>query len=191
MKKFLIISILSGISLCIASAQNERFKSLYVFNFVKNIEWPASYQKSNFTIAVLGNSLIYNELKQNIQGKTTGQNGSQVIDVNQVSNISSLKDCHILYIPMQQSNLLGAAKKALAGKPTVIITEKKGLITEGADINLISLDGKLRYELAPKQIESKRLKVNKKLIELAIVYDYAAAREVPVLESVDDANAPR
>jgi hypothetical protein len=174
--------------LCIAFAQNERFKSLYVFNFVKNIEWPASYQKNNFTIAVLGNALIYNELKQNIQGK---QNGSQVIDVNQVSNISSLKDCHILYIPIQQSNLLGAARKALAGKPTVIITEKKGLITEGADINLISLDGKLRYELAPTQIESKSLKVNKKLIELAIVYDNAAAREVPVLESVDDANAPR
>jgi hypothetical protein len=56
---------------------------------------------------------------------------------------------------------------------------------------LISLDGKLRYELAPNQMESRGLKVNKKLIELAIVYDYAATREIPVLESVDDSNAPR
>jgi hypothetical protein len=120
LKKVLIISLFLSANLCIAFAQNERFKSLYVFNFVKNIEWPAAYKEGNFTVTVLGSSLIYNELKENIQGK---QIGSQVIDVNQVSNISGLKSCHILYISMQQCNLLGVAKQALAGNPTVCITE--------------------------------------------------------------------
>ncbi|MDR0714590.1 MAG: YfiR family protein [Bacteroidales bacterium] len=169
-------------------AQNERFKALFVFNFAKHIEWPAEYTAGDFVITILGNSPIFNELKQNVEGKNAG---NCTIKVNRISNISGLKPCNILYIPIQQSNLLSAARKLLDGKSTLIITEKKGLITEGTDINLMQIEGRLQYEVSLKQMESKKLKISKKMLDLGIIYENASTRRMPVLESVDDASQPR
>jgi hypothetical protein len=172
----------------VAYSQNERFKSLFVFNFTKNIEWPSDYREGSFVITVLGNSTMYAELQSNVKGK---QVGKQTIEVTQVSNISRINKCNMLYIPVQQSNLLEAVQKYLIGKPTLIVTEKKGLVLEGADINISQVDGKLQFEMQPKQMEAKKLKVNKTLLNLAIIYDSATTRQLPKLESVDDTNVPR
>ncbi|MDR1865520.1 MAG: YfiR family protein [Bacteroidales bacterium] len=180
-----------GLFLCVnivAYSQNERFKSLFVFNFTKYIEWPDNYREGDFVISVLGTSPMYAELQHNVKGK---QAGNQTIEVIQVSNISGIKKCHILYVPAQQSSLLEAVGKYLSGKPTLIITEKRGLIAGGTDINLSQTGGKLQFELKPKQIEKKNLKLSKTLLNLGIVYDESTTRKVPELESVDDTNVPR
>ncbi len=40
-----------------------KIKAVYIYNFTKYIEWPADYQASDFTIAILGeNQSLYNEL---------------------------------------------------------------------------------------------------------------------------------
>ncbi len=171
-----------------AFSQNERFKSLFVYNFTKNIEWPSDYQRGPFVITILGNSTLFPELQQNVRGK---QVGSQTIQVTQAANIFGIEKCNILYIPAQQSSLLDAAKKQLAGKPTVIITEKTGTMKQGADINIIQVDGKLQFEINAQQISSKELKASKALLNLGIVYNSGATRGVPKLESVDDASIPR
>ncbi len=171
-----------------AFSQNERFKSLFVYNFTKNIEWPSNYRQGDFVITVLGNSAIYNELQQNVKGK---RRGSQTIQVMQAANISSIGKCNMLYIPSQQSNLLEAAEKQLSGVPTVIITEKSGLMRQGADINIIQLDGRLQFEISSKRLESKSLTVAKTLVSLGISYDSEYTRKVPELESIDDTSTPR
>ncbi|MDR1673697.1 MAG: YfiR family protein [Bacteroidales bacterium] len=181
-----------GLFLCVniaAYSQNERFKSLFVFNFTKYVEWPTAYEEGDFVITILGNSPMYNELLHNVKGK---QAGKQSIEVLQAGNISGIRQCHILYIPSQQSSLLEAAQKHLAGRPTLVITEKKGLIQEGADINIIQTNKKLQYEISPQQIENKNLKVSKTLLNVGIIYDTnAPARRIPELESADETTLPR
>jgi hypothetical protein len=157
-----------------------------VYNFTKNIEWPANYRQGDFVITVLGNSTIYNELLQNVRGK---QSGNQTIQVTQAANISSIGKCNILYIPLQQSNLLEAAEKQLAGASTIIITEKSGMMRQGADINIVQLDGKLQFEIDPKRLESKKLVATKTLLNLGITSDSGSARKTPRLESVDDTSS--
>ena len=171
-----------------AFSQNERFKSLFVYNFAKNIEWPVNYQEGNFVITVLGNSTIYNELQQNVKGKRIG---NQTIQVTYAANISSIGKCHILYIAVHQSNLIGAAEKQLSGTPTVIITEKNGMIRLGADINIIQSDGKLQFEIDPKRLENKNVIATKTLLNLGITHDPESTRKKPQFESVDDTNIPR
>ncbi len=170
-----------------AFSQNERFKSLFVYNFTKNIEWPSNYRQGDFVITVLGNSTIYPELQQNVRGK---QCGDQIIKVTHAANISGIEKCNILYIPASQSNLLEAAVKQLSGKPTVIVTERNGLMKSGADINIIQFDGKLQFEINPKQLENKNLTAAKVLIGLGIVYDSGIMRKLPKLESADDSGMP-
>ncbi len=168
-------------------AQNERFKSLFVYNFTKNIAWPADYQTGDLVITVLGNSPIYPELQKNVEKK---QIENQTVQVNQATNLSSIGKCNILYIPAQQSNLLGAAIKQLEGKPTVIVTEKSGLMSHGSDINIIQVDGKLQFEINLKQLNAKKLKASQSLSNLGIAYD-GTNRKVPELESVNTISVPR
>jgi hypothetical protein len=183
---FLLLFLLSINS--VAFSQNERFKSLFVYNFAKNIEWPVHYRQGDFVITVLGNSSIYNELQQNVKGKRTG---NQSIHVTHAANISSIGRCNMLYIPTQQSSLLEAAEKHLSGTSTVIITEKNGMIRNGADINIIQSDGKLQFEIDPKRLEKKQLVAAKTLLNLGITYDSEGTRKKPLLDSVDDTHSPR
>jgi hypothetical protein len=187
MRVFCVWLFLFSINIAVFS-QNERFKSLFIYNFSKNIEWPANYRQGDFVITVLGNSTVYNELQQNVNGKRTG---NQTIQITQAANISSVGKCNILYIPSQQSNLLETAGKQLSGAPTVIITEKSGMMQQGADINIIQLDGKLQFEIDPKRLESKKIIAAKSLINLGITYDPGSTRKAPRLESVDDTGIPR
>ena len=171
-----------------AFSQNERFKSLFVYNFVKNIEWPLNYREGDFVITVLGNSTIYNELQQNVKGKRTG---NQTIQVTHAANISSIGKCNMLYIPVQQSNLINAAEKQLSGTPTVIVTEKNGMIRLGADINIIQSDGKLQFEIDQKRLENKNVTAAKTLLNLGITQNSESTRDKPKIESVDDTHIPR
>ena len=171
-----------------AFSQNERFKSLFVYNFAKNIEWPVNYKEGDFVITVLGNSTIYNELQQNVKGKRTG---NQTIHVTHAANISGIGKCNMLYIPAQQSNLIEAAEKQLSGTSTVIITEKNGMIRLGADINIIQSDGKLQFEIDPKRLENKNVTAAKTLLNLGITYDSGNTRKKPHIESAEDTHIPR
>jgi len=171
-----------------AFSQNERFKSLFVYNFAKNIEWPANYKNGDFVITVLGNSTLYDELQQNVKGKRIG---NQTIQVTHAANISSIGKCNMLYITFQQSNLIEAAEKQLSGTPTVIITEKNGMIRLGADINIIQSDGKLQFEIDPKRLENKKIIASKTLLNLGITHDSENTRKKPQFESVDDTHIPR
>jgi len=169
-------------------SQNERFKSLFVYNFAKNIEWPANYREGDFVITVLGNSTIYNELQQNLKGK---RSGNQTIQVTHADNISSIEKCNMLYIPNQQSNLIDAAVKQLSGTSTVIITEKNGMIHLGADINIIQSDRKLQFEINPKRLENKKVIASKTLLDLGITHDSGCVEKKCLIESLDDTLFPR
>ena len=172
----------------VAFSQNERFKSSYVYNFTKNIEWPANYREGDFVITVLGSSTLFSELQQNVKGKRTG---NQTIQVTNAVNISSIGKCNVLYIPSQQSNLLEAARKQLSGTPTVIITEKNGMIRQGADINIIQSDGKLQFEIDPKRLENKNLIAAKSLLSLGITLDSESMQKRPQLDLIDDTLSPK
>ncbi len=188
MKNIYAIWLLLCFTAVSAFSQNERFKSLFVYNFTKNIEWPTGYRQGDFVITVLGNSTIFPELLQNVKGK---QSGNQNIRISQAANISGIEKCNMLYIPAQQSYLLESARKHLAGKPTVIISEKGGMMKQGADINIIQQNGRFQFEINPKQLTDKNLTVSKALLNLGITYDSGSIRKTPELESVDDGGIPK
>ena len=142
--------------------QNERFKALFLYNFTKYVEWPSSQNKGNFTIGVLGNSDIIQNLNIIAKRKKVG---SQKIIISEFKNINDLKSCHILYVTSGKSKDL---KKILSkyGENTLIITESKGLAKKGAGINYFDNDGNLSFEINKKNITNKGLKLDESLISL-------------------------
>lgn len=165
-KLFVLLFYLGFTALQTASAQNEKFKALFMYNFTKYIEWPSSMRTGDFVIGVLGSSTLTDELKTvAIKQKV----GTQNIAVKVFNNVDEINDCHILYLPTSKSNMINSVSSKLSGKPTLIISDKEGLVPQGACINYV-LDGdKLKYEVSRANIEKKGLAVSSALLALGIV----------------------
>lgn len=164
---FTLLLILFGIT-GKTSAQNEKFKALFMYNFTKYIEWPATMQNGDFAIGILGNSAIKSELETIASKKKIGTQSIRVVTFNSVNDIS---DCHVLYIPNEKSASLDEVALRLNGKGILIITDKPGLARRGAAINYIVNAGKQDFEISKNAIDLQHLKVNAALYALGKVVD--------------------
>jgi len=164
-KKYLVILlVILGINSLPLKAQNAKFQALFIYNFSKNIEWPAGYLSSEFVIGILGSaSSIENELRQIALVKTVRNKPIKIITFPAVQNIT---DCNILYIPRSRSSMLERTLVAVQNKPILIVTDKSGL--RGAGINFLDNDFDLEFEINLTDLQKRGLKADKTLIDLGI-----------------------
>lgn len=150
----------------VSQAQIYNYYQIFIYNFAKYIQWPAEKQSGDFVIGVLGNSPITDKLKEMSLSKKVG---IQSIKVVSFQNVDQISNCHILFIPVDQSNYFDAVKSKVQNTSTLLITEEKNLGKKGSNINFIVVDGKLRFELNKMETEKANLKVSSDLTKLAIL----------------------
>ena len=152
-----------------SKAQEVDYKaySIYVYNFIKYIEWPEASKKGDFVIGIVGDSPVINELKKLAASKKA--NG-QTIAIKKFSSIAEVDQCQILYISSSKSNTLKEALEKIKNMPTLLIAEREGLARKGAGINFVTLeDDTLKFELNKKAIESHNLRIALALISLGLL----------------------
>lgn len=141
-----------------------RAEALFIYNFSRLIEWPASYKSGPFVIGVIGATPLLNQLKGFTSGK---QVGSQPISVKSFNSVADISTCHILFVPFAETKNLPKIVPKLSGKSTLIISEKNGAIESGAGINFIVVGDKLKFEIHPANISKYSIKLSSKLSEMA------------------------
>lgn len=148
-----------------ANAQNEKFKALFLYNFIKNIEWPQAYKQGDMVIGVVGNTPIIKELETITSSQKAG---NQSMKVKVFSNPDEITNCHLVYIAPNKSSTIPQIVSKLNGNSTLIISDGKGGIQQGSAINFL-LDGdKLKFEISKQHIEQKGLKVSASLLNLGV-----------------------
>jgi hypothetical protein len=166
MKKILILAGILLFTCTLTRAQETMFKALFMYNFTKDIGWPASYSQGDFVIGILGNSPIKAELEKIAAKKTVG---GQKIVVKEFSSPSAIAKCHMLYIPENKSGSLNEVLAKIGNAPTVIVTDKPGLARQGAGINYVKVNGKQKFEINSSKLAERGLKVTSFLTSLGIV----------------------
>jgi hypothetical protein len=147
------------------NAQNEKFKALFLYNFIKNVEWPAAYQQGELTIGVLGNNPIAKELETIT---ATQKAGNQSMKVKVFTSVEQVGNCHLIYVSPGKSSLVPQLMTKIGGNNTLVVSDGKGAIQQGSAINFI-LDGdKLKFEICKQHIEQKGLKVSASLLNLGV-----------------------
>lgn len=152
-----------------ADDPNLQFKKTFIWAFTKYIEWPSSYNSGEFVIGLLGDSPLetyLNDLKERY-GDVEGQK----IAIKKFNSVSKIEKCHILYIPDDKSNVLNSVISKLQGKSTLIITEGEGLARQGAIINFVVRNNKIKFEINKKTAESYSLQVSSVLSDLGILIE--------------------
>lgn len=166
-KAILIVTILLFFHLYEAWAQNAyAVHANIIYHFTKYINWPDDRKTGEFVIGVVGDTPLYDELK-NFTSKRSA--AGQPIIVKKFSTGASLFNCHILFVADESSNNIKRIAATTANTPTLLVTESEGLSRKGACINFVLVDDRLKLEINKKNIESRSLDIASELLNLGII----------------------
>ena len=145
-----------------AQTTNHTAYSLFVVSFARYASWPQA--GTEFKIAVLGKSKVYEEMVKLTANKT--MNG-QAYKIVQIETIEEVGDAHIVFVPDNRSSQLEDLNKATAGKPVMIVAEREGMAKKGATFSFLVVDSKLRFDVNNGELEKRHIKVSANLLSLA------------------------
>jgi hypothetical protein len=150
----------------IDEADEYTIKGMFIYNFTKYIDWSPKVNNNAFVIAIYGRSEITKSLQRIALTKKAN---NRTIEIKLVNNIEEAKDCEIVFIPRSNNQVLNETIEKLGSKGILIVTEDKNMATKGSCINIINVDGKIRFELNERAVKRDGLKVASQLEALAIL----------------------
>jgi hypothetical protein len=161
-----VLSSWTGADIEKSEEANAKIKAIYIYNFTKYIEWPSRYREGNFVVGVLGNNTpLINELTKMAASKMVG---TQKFEIKRITSTAESANCHLVYIPSDNSSQLTDVVGKLQGKSALIVTDKTGMANRGAGINFFIDGNKQKIELNRSNIEKYQLKVAATLVEMSV-----------------------
>jgi hypothetical protein len=166
--KFLVLAAafiaVIGISKAFSQESNVyRIQSLFLYNFTKHVKWEGA-EGSTFTIGIYGNSLAYNEIRDNLGEKMVWGKKVNIIQINSPEEVSK---CHIAYMPKSNKKKVVDLINASNSTNTLIVTEDD-LVSDGAAISFVFLDQKMNFKISKDKIEQSGMKVSSSLLSIGI-----------------------
>lgn len=147
-------------------AQNYKMHSVFIFSFTRYIQWPDQYNGGDFEILVLGDTPILAELKTMAESKKVGERSIKVTKINSPADI---RRCNILFVPASKSAQLTEVLDKVTSQSILVVTEEPGMGAKGSNVNFITRDGKLAFELNQAAASRQGLKISNELSRLAIL----------------------
>lgn len=151
------------------SAQEVDYKSytLFVYNFIKYIEWPENKSQGDFVLGVLGDSPVVKELEK--LAATKKAKGRTIV-IKKFNTPEEVTDCHLLYVTAAKSGSIKQLKEMTKNKAVLIVGEREGLARKGAALSFVTLeDDVLKFDINKAEIEIHNLKIPGTLILLGLV----------------------
>jgi hypothetical protein len=152
-------------------AQDVDYKaySLFVYNFMKYVEWPEAESKGDFIIAVLGDTKILPELNAMAAAKKLK---GRTIVVKKVTTVEECKDADLVYIAASKSAMAKTFREQYKDKSMLIVGEREGLAKKGACLSFATLDDdQLKFDISKKELAARKLTISEQLVKLGIVVD--------------------
>lgn len=169
-KLLLLVFFISGISnKCVAQDVDYKAYTLFVYNFMKYVEWPEAQSKGDFVVCIFGESPVHKELAG--LASTKKLKGRNIV-VKTITKPEEAAGCQLLYVSSSKSGNIKVLKEQMMGKPILIVGEREGLAKKGAELSFVTLDDDaLKFDINKKEIEQHQLKISSQLISLGILVD--------------------
>jgi hypothetical protein len=147
-----------------AQSTNYKAYSLYVYNFMKYVEWPEEESTGDFIIGLIGDSKIKEDLIVLANHKKL--KGRKIV-FKVFDKVEDITYCHLIYVSSSKSSSIKVINKKFASKPLLIVGEREESVYKGAALSFLTTDeDELKFDINKKEIESHKLKISSSLIKL-------------------------
>jgi hypothetical protein len=143
-----------------------RVKAAFVLRFVQYVEWPREALQPNsdpVKIGVFGAPAIAAELVQ-----AARNNQPRPITVQPLSGAENAGQFHVVFIGDDEKARLASIMAAVRGKPTLVITESPGALDQGSMINFVTVERRVKFEIALVAAEKAGLALSSRLLAVAL-----------------------
>lgn len=142
-------------------------KAVFLYKFLDYAEWPVAAladASAPYVIGVYGADDIARELAQIASGHTA--NG-RAVDVRRLRRGESLAGLHMLFVGAGESAQMPALVRAVQGMPVLVVAEDEHGLAGGSAINLVVVDGKVRFDVALDAAERAGVRLSSRLLAVA------------------------
>jgi hypothetical protein len=138
-------------------------KAVFVYNFLKYIHWPSEHSINAFTIGVMNDAELYEEIL-NIS-KIKKSIGNQVIVVKKVENYE--EPVQLLFVGRAYEGTLSPIINMAKNNHTLLVTDIKGGMAKGFAIELIIASNQAEFDISKKHLKECKLSVSQQLLDMA------------------------
>jgi len=149
------------------AADEYQVKAVFLFNFSRFIEWPASaFSKSDapFVVGIYGNDPFGGNLDEVVKGESA--NGHPLV-VRRVRSAEEAAGCQILFIPKEENRRLEELVSALAKSHTLTVSDLPGASQRGVMIRLVTENSRIRLRIDVEAARAAQLTISSNLLRAA------------------------
>lgn len=164
--RFLIISMLivmgSGVKAVesISSAQ-----AIFIYNFLRHVNWPEANTSNQFVIGVLGNSDTYDQLVEFTKDRKIGTKSIVVIKLKTIEETSQ---CQLLFVPAAKRSKISEIKNYIGTRPCLIVSESSGTTSSGSAIEFVVDNNKLKFHIDEANAKQQHLTISRALLDMSV-----------------------
>jgi hypothetical protein len=154
----------------LAAAQADRevqVKAAFLYKFGDFVEWPAEAfagPDGVFVIGVVGADGVAEELEKVVTGRTVQE---RAVVVRRLRRGEALGRLHVLFVGQSEAARLPELAAAAQGQPVLVVSESENATARGSMINFVSVEGRVRFDVALPSAERGNLKISARLLSVA------------------------
>ena len=139
-----------------------------ICSFPHFVDWPAkkfSQPDAPFVIGIFGADAITGVLREIMQDRRIKDHP---VVIKQVLAVEELPGCHIVYVSRSENAQLGRVLGAMRRIGVLTIGQSDNFLSRGGVINLVNVDGSIRFQISLDSARREHLNVSSKLLQLSL-----------------------
>jgi hypothetical protein len=148
-----------------AQPREHEVKAAFVFKFPSFVEWPREAPGTGpLVIGVAGADAVAAELEQVATGRTIQ---GRAVAVRRLRDGEQTGGLHVLFLGQGQAARLVDLVRQAPAQPLLIVCEWQGALQQGAVVNFVRSEGRVRFEVALDAAERRGLRISARMLAVA------------------------
>ncbi|MCB0497734.1 MAG: YfiR family protein [Cyclobacteriaceae bacterium] len=145
-----------------AQATMTQVESLYIYNFIKNIQW--SNVADKYVVGVYANDETFDGFNKILAVRKF--NGKS-IEIKKLSSPEQASECHVVFVDQSNGSMVKKITTAADTKNTLIVSER-GQLNNGAGIAFVLVNSKLQFKINEEVCKASGLQISASLLSLGV-----------------------
>ena len=149
----------------VAQPREHEVKAAFLFKFLSFVEWPQEAMgEGPIVIGVIGAEDVAAELQQIVPGRNAQ---GRVVSVRRLREAESVAGVHLLFLGRGESARLREIVRLAPTQPVLLVCDWEDALGQGAVVNFLRGDGRVRFEVALDAAERRSLRISSRMLSVA------------------------